>query len=79
MRCMDNTKFWHFCGKVKICFVATEGDYVEPTSVYEAKQINECHHLQRAMKNWVWAHLDEKTWNQTTPPLTGQHSGIMGL
>ena len=46
----------------------TEGDYVEPKTVYEAKQGDDWDQWHRAMKDEVKALQDNETWNLVRPP-----------
>ena len=46
----------------------TEGDYVEPKTVYEAKQSDDWDQWHRAMKDEVKALQDNETWNLVRPP-----------
>ena len=46
----------------------TEGDYVEPKAVYEAKQADEWDQWYRAMKDEVKALQDNETWDLLRPP-----------
>ena len=45
-----------------------EGDYVEPKTVYEAKQGDDWDQWHRAMKDEVKALQDNETWNLVRPP-----------
>ena len=46
----------------------TEGNYVEPKTVYKAKQSDDWDQWQRAIKNEVKALPDNETWNLVRPP-----------
>ena len=46
----------------------TEGDYVEPKTVDEAKQVNDWDQWKRAKKEEVKALQDHETWNLVRPP-----------
>ena len=46
----------------------TEGDYVEPKTVYEAKQGDDWDQWYRAMKDEVKALQDNETWNLVRSP-----------
>ena len=46
----------------------TEGDYVEPKTVYETKQGDDWDQWHRAMKDEVKALQDKETWNLVRPP-----------
>ena len=46
----------------------TEVDYVEPKTVYEAKQGDDWNQWERAMKDEVKALQDNETWNLLRPP-----------
>ena len=60
--------FRNFFGEVRTHIAVTEGDYVEPKTVYEAKQGDDCDQWHRAMKDEVKALQDNKTWNLVRPP-----------
>ena len=57
-----------FFGEVRTHLVVTEGDYVEPKTVYEAKQGDDWDQWHRAMKDEVKALQDNETWNLVRPP-----------
>ena len=57
-----------FLGEVRTHLAVTEGDYVEPKTVYEAKQVDDWDQWHRAMKNEVKALHDNETWNLVRPP-----------
>ena len=46
----------------------TEGNYVEPRTVYEAKQVDDWDQWHRAMKGEVKTLQDNGTWNLVRPP-----------
>ena len=46
----------------------TEGDYVEPKTVYKAKQGDDWDEWHRSMKDEVMALQDNETWNVVIPP-----------
>ena len=46
----------------------TEGDLVEPKTVYEAKHDNHWDQWHRQMKDEVKALQDNETWKLVTPP-----------
>ena len=46
----------------------TEGNYVEPKTVYEAKQADEGDQWYRAMNDEVKALQDNETWDLVRPP-----------
>ena len=46
----------------------TEGNYVEPKTVYEAKQSDDWDQWHRAMKDEVKALQDNETWSLVRPP-----------
>ena len=46
----------------------TAGTYVEPKTVYETKQTDECDQWYRAMNDEVKALQDNKTWDLVRPP-----------
>ena len=54
-------------GEVKTHLVVTEGDYVEPKTVYEAKQGDDLDRSHQAMKNDVKELQDNETWNLVRP------------
>ena len=55
-----------FFGEVRTHLAVTEGNYVEPKAVYEAKQGDDWD--QWAMKDEVRALQDNETWNLVRPP-----------
>ena len=57
-----------FFGDIRTHLVWTEDDYVEPKTVYEAKQGNNWDQWHRAMKDEVKALQDNETWNLLIPP-----------
>ena len=57
-----------FFGEVRTHLGVTEGDYVEPKTVYEAKQGDDWDQWHRAMKDEVKALQDNETWNLVRPP-----------
>ena len=57
-----------FFGEVRTHLVVTEGEYVEPKTVYEAKQADDWDQWHRAKKNEVKALQDNETWNLVRPP-----------
>ena len=57
-----------FFGEVRAHLAVTEGDYVEPKTVYEAKQGDDWDQWHRAMKDEVKALQDNETWNLVRPP-----------
>ena len=57
-----------FFGEVRTHLAVTEGDYVEPKTVYEAKQGDDWDQWHRAMKDEVKALQDNETWNLVRPP-----------
>ena len=57
-----------FFGEVRTHLAVTEGDYVEPKTVYEAKQGDDWDQWHRAMKEEVKAFQDNETSNQVRPP-----------
>ena len=54
-------------GEVRTYLAVTEGDYVEPKTVYEAKQGDDWDQCHRAMKDEVKALQDNETWNLVRP------------
>ena len=60
--------FPQFFGEVRTHLAATEGDYVEPKTVYEAKQGDDWDQWHRAMKDEVKELQDNETWNLVRPP-----------
>ena len=56
-----------FIGEVRTHLAVTEGDYVEPKTVYEAKQGDDWDQWHRAMKDEVRALQDNETWNLVRP------------
>ena len=57
-----------FFGEVTNHLAVTEGDYVEPKTVYEAKQGDDWDQWHRAMKDEFKALQDNETWNLMRPP-----------
>ena len=57
-----------FFGEVRTHLAVIEGDYVEPKTVYEAKQVDDWDQWHRAMKDEVKALQDNETWNLVRPP-----------
>ena len=57
-----------FFGEVRTHLAVTEGDYVEPKTVYEAKRGDDWDQWHRAMKDEVKALQDNDTWNLMIPP-----------
>ena len=55
-------------GEVRTHLDVTEGDYVEPKTVYEAKQADKRDQWYRAMKDEVKALQDNETWDLVRPP-----------
>ena len=60
--------FRNLFGEVRTHLAVTEGDYVEPKTVYEDKQGDDWGQWHRAMKNEVKALQDNETWNLVKPP-----------
>ena len=60
--------FSQFLWKVRTHLAVTEGDYVEPRTVYAAKQGNDWDHWHREMKDEVKALQDNETWNLVRQP-----------
>ena len=60
--------FPKFVGEVRTHLVVTEGDYLEPKTVYEAKHGDDWDQWHRAMKDEVKALQDNNTWNPVRPP-----------
>ena len=60
--------FRNFFEEVRTHLAVTEGNYVEPKIVYEAKQGDDWDHWYRAMKYEVEALQDNETWNLVRPP-----------
>ena len=58
----------HFFGQVRAHLAVTEGDYVEPKTVYEAKQGDDWGQWHWAMKDEVRALQDNESWNIVRPP-----------
>ena len=54
-----------YFGEVRTNLAVTEGDYVEPKTIYEAKQGDD---WDRETKDDVKALQDNKTWNLVRPP-----------
>ena len=57
-----------FFGEVRTHLAVTEGDYMEPSTVYEAKQGDDWDQLHRAMEDEVQAFQDNEIWNLVRPP-----------
>ena len=57
-----------FLGEVRSHPAVTEGDYVEPKTVYEAKHGDDWDQWHRAMKYEFKALQDHETWNLVRPP-----------
>ena len=57
-----------FFGEVRNHLVVTEGNYVEPKTVYEGKQADEWDQWYRAMNDEVKALQDNETWDLVRPP-----------
>ena len=57
-----------FFGEVRTHLAVTEGDYVEPKTVYEPKQGDDWDQWQRAMKDEVKAFQDNENWNLVRSP-----------
>ena len=57
-----------FFGEVRTHLAVTDGDYVEPRTVYEAKQGDVWDQWRRAMKDEVKALQDNETWNLVRRP-----------
>ena len=57
-----------FFGEVGTHLAVTEGDYVEPKTVYETKQGDDWDQWHRAMKDEVKALQDNETWNLVRAP-----------
>ena len=57
-----------FFGEVRTHLGVTGGNYVEPKTVYKAKQADECDQWYRAMNDEVKALQDNETWDQVRPP-----------
>ena len=57
-----------FFEEVRTHLAVTEGDYVEPKTVYEAKQADEWNQWYRAVKDEVKALQDNETWDPVRPP-----------
>ena len=58
----------HFCVIVRTELAVNGDDYVEPKSVYKAKQGEDWDHWHRAMKDEVKALQDNGIWNLVRPP-----------
>ena len=59
-----------FFGKVRTHLAGTESDYVEPKTIYEAKQGDDWDQWHRAMKDDLKALHDNETWNLVVRPPT---------
>ena len=57
-----------FFGEVRSYLAVTESDYVEPKTVYEAKQADNWDQWLRTMKDEVKALQDNEVWKIVTPP-----------
>ena len=57
-----------FFREVRTNLVLNEGDYVEPKTVYEAKQGDDWEKWHRAMKDKVKSLQDNEIWNLVRPP-----------
>ena len=57
-----------YFGEVRTHHAVTEGDYVEPKTVYKAKQGDDWDQWHRSMKDEVMALQDNETWNVVRPP-----------
>ena len=57
-----------FFGEVRTHLAVTEGDYVEPRTVYEAKQSHDWDKWHRAMKDEVKALQDNEIWSLVSSP-----------
>ena len=57
-----------FFGEVRTHLAVTEGNYVEPKTVYEAKQADGWDQWYRAMNDEVKALQDNDTWDLVRPP-----------
>ena len=57
-----------FFGEVRTHLAVTEGNYVEPKTVYETKQADEWDQWYRAMNDEVKALQDNETWDLVRPP-----------
>ena len=55
-------------GEVRTHLAATEGNYLEPKTVYEAKQADEWDQWYRAMNDEVKTLQDNETWDLVRPP-----------
>ena len=60
--------FRSFFGEVRTHLAVTEGNYVEPKTVYEAKQTDEWDQWYRALNDEVKALQDNETWDLVRPP-----------
>ena len=56
-----------FFGEVRTHLAVTDGDYMEPKTVYEAKQGDDWDQWHRAMEDEVMALQDNETWNLVRP------------
>ena len=68
-----------FSEEVKTHLVVTESDYVEPKTVYEAKQGDNWDQCHRAVEDEVEVIQGNETWNLVRPPTDRRHTGQMGL
>ena len=57
-----------FFGEVRTHLDVTEGDYVKPKTVYDAKHGDDWDQWHRAMKDKFKALQDHETWNLVRPP-----------
>ena len=57
-----------FFEEVRTHLAVTEDDYVEPRTVYEAKQGDDWNQWHRVMKDEVKARQDNENWNLVRPP-----------
>ena len=70
----------HSFGEARIHLAVTEGEYVEPKTVYEAKNGEDLHQWQWAMKDQVKALQDNKSCSLVRPPKDrGRHTRQVGL
>ena len=57
-----------FFGEIRTHLTVTQGNYVEPKTVYEAKQADEWDQWYRAINDEVKALQDNETWDLVRPP-----------
>ena len=57
-----------FFGEIRTHLAVTEGNYVEPKTVYEANQVDERNQWYRAINDEVKALQDNETWDLVRPP-----------